>query len=84
MSKDGIETDPKKIAVIKDWPVPKTMTEVQFLRFYLIIYIIIIGNLYKNTPTLPNLSIYWCLEKMLIKGGVLWNGLLSASRLLSS
>ena len=29
--KDGIETDPKKIATIKDWLVPKTVTEVQSL-----------------------------------------------------
>ena len=34
VSKDGIEMDPKKITAIKDWPVPKTVTEVQrFLRF---------------------------------------------------
>ena len=29
VSKDGIETDPKKITAIKEWPVPKTVTEVQ-------------------------------------------------------
>ena len=28
VSKDGIETDPKKITAIKEWPVPKTVTEV--------------------------------------------------------
>ena len=28
VSKDGIETDPKKFTAIKEWPVPKTMTEV--------------------------------------------------------
>ena len=28
VSKDGIETDPKKIEAIKNWPVPKTVTEV--------------------------------------------------------
>ena len=34
VSKDGIEMDPKKITAIKEWPVPKTVTEVQsFLRF---------------------------------------------------
>ena len=34
MSKDGIETDPKKITAIKKWPVPKTVREVQsFLGF---------------------------------------------------
>ena len=34
VSKDGIETDPKKITAIKDWPVPKTVTDVQsFLGF---------------------------------------------------
>ena len=34
MSKDGIETDPKKVTAIKEWLVPKTMTEVQrFLGF---------------------------------------------------
>ena len=34
MPKDGIETDPKKIAVIKEWPVPKTVTDMwSFLAF---------------------------------------------------
>ena len=34
MSKDGIEIDPKKITAIKEWTVPKTVTEVQsFLSF---------------------------------------------------
>ena len=34
VSKDGIETDPKKITAIKEWPVPKTVVEVQsFLGF---------------------------------------------------
>ena len=34
VSKDGIKTDPKKIEAIKNWPVPKTVTEVQsFLGF---------------------------------------------------
>ena len=34
MSKDGIETGLKKITAIKEWPVPKTVTEVQsFLDF---------------------------------------------------
>ena len=28
VSKNGIETDPKKIEAIKKWPVPKTVTEV--------------------------------------------------------
>ena len=28
VSKYGIETDPKKITTIKEWPVPKTVTEV--------------------------------------------------------
>ena len=28
-SKEGIETDPKKITAIKEWPVPKMLTEVQ-------------------------------------------------------
>ena len=28
VSKDGIETDPKKVTAIKEWPVPKTVTEV--------------------------------------------------------
>ena len=27
-SKDGIETGPKKITAIKEWPVPRTVTEV--------------------------------------------------------
>ena len=32
--KDGIETDPKKMATIKEWPFPKTVTDVQsFLDF---------------------------------------------------
>ena len=35
VSKDGIETDPKKITAIKEWPVPKTVMEVQsFFRLY--------------------------------------------------
>ena len=29
MSKDGIETDPKKVTAISEWPVPRTVTEVQ-------------------------------------------------------
>ena len=34
VSKDGIETDPKKIEAIKDWPIPKMVTEVRsFLGF---------------------------------------------------
>ena len=38
VSKNGIETDPKKIDAIKKWPVPKTVTEVQsflgFMNYY--------------------------------------------------
>ena len=38
VSKDGIKTDPKKIEAIKDWPVPKTVTEVKsflgFMNYY--------------------------------------------------
>ena len=38
VSKDGIETDPKKITAIKEWPIPKTATEVQsflgFMNYY--------------------------------------------------
>ena len=42
VSKNGIETDPKKIEAINKWPVPKTVTEVQsFLGF-------IITNLYPS------------------------------------
>ena len=34
VSKDGIETDPKNVATINGWPVPKTVMEVQsFLGF---------------------------------------------------
>ena len=34
MSKEGIETDPKKISAICNWPQPQTVTEVcSFLRF---------------------------------------------------
>ena len=34
VSKDGIETDSKKITAIREWPIPKTDTEVQsFLGF---------------------------------------------------
>ena len=34
MSKDGIETDPKKVTAINEWPVPRTVTEVcSFLGF---------------------------------------------------
>ena len=28
VSKDGIETDPKKVTAINEWPVPRTVTEV--------------------------------------------------------
>ena len=28
MSKDGIETDPKKETAINEWPVPRPVTEV--------------------------------------------------------
>ena len=28
VSKNGIKTDPKKIEAIKNWPVPRTVTEV--------------------------------------------------------
>ena len=28
VSKDGIETGPKKITAIREWPIPKTVTEV--------------------------------------------------------
>ena len=38
VSKDGIETDPKKLEAIKNWPVPKTVTEVRsflgFMNYY--------------------------------------------------
>ena len=38
VSKNSIETDPKKIEAIKRWPVPKTVTEVQnflgFMNYY--------------------------------------------------
>ena len=34
VSKGGIETDPKKIEAIKNWPVPKTVTEVQSFGIY--------------------------------------------------
>ena len=38
VSKDGIETDPMKITAIKEWPLPKTVTEVQsllgFMNYY--------------------------------------------------
>ena len=38
VSKDGIETDQKKITTIKEWLVPKTVTEVQsflgFINYY--------------------------------------------------
>ena len=33
VSKEGIETDPKKISAIHDWPQPPTVTEVNFLGF---------------------------------------------------
>ena len=34
VSKDGIETNPKKITAIKEWPILRTVMEVQsFLRF---------------------------------------------------
>ena len=29
MYKDGIETDPKKVTTINEWPVPRTVTEEQ-------------------------------------------------------
>ena len=38
VSKNSVETDPKKIEAIKEWPVPKTVTEVQsflgFMNYY--------------------------------------------------
>ena len=38
VSKDSIETDPKKIEAIEKWPVPKTVTEVRsflgFMNYY--------------------------------------------------
>ena len=38
VSKDGIQTDPKKIEAIEKWPVPKTVTEVRsflgFMNYY--------------------------------------------------
>ena len=38
VSNDRIETDQKKITIIKEWPVPKTVTEVQsflgFINYY--------------------------------------------------
>ena len=38
MSKDGIETDPKKVTTINEWPVPRTVTKVQtffsFTNYY--------------------------------------------------
>ena len=38
VSKDEIETDPKKITAIREWPIPKTVTEVQsfwgFTNYY--------------------------------------------------
>ena len=48
VSKDGVETDPKKIQVIVDWPVPKTVYDVRsFLGF---------SNYYRNFmyQILPN------------------------------
>ena len=34
LSNDGIETDSKKVSAINEWPVPRTVTGVEFLRFY--------------------------------------------------
>ena len=35
VSKDGIETDPKKVTTISEWPVPRTVTEVLgFTNYY--------------------------------------------------
>ena len=34
VSKDGVETDPKKVKVIQEWPIPKTVYDVRsFLGF---------------------------------------------------
>ena len=34
VSKDGIETEKKKVTTIQEWPIPKTVTEVHcFLGF---------------------------------------------------
>ena len=38
MSKDGIETDPKKVNAINEWPIPKTVTEVQSFSGFTIYY----------------------------------------------
>ena len=39
VSKNGIETDPRKIEAIEKWPIPKTVTEVRsflgFMNYYL-------------------------------------------------
>ena len=38
VSKDGIETEKKKITAIQEWPIPKTVTEVHsflgFMNYY--------------------------------------------------
>ena len=34
ITKDGIETDPKKIATIKQWPQPTTVTDVHSSVFW--------------------------------------------------
>ena len=50
VSKQGIEVDPKKVEVIRKWPKPRTVTDVQsFLGFT-----IIIGSLCSVTHKLPN------------------------------
>ena len=44
VSKDGIETDPKKIEAIRDWPRPHTVTDVRSLLGF--------TNHYQSTPVL--------------------------------
>ena len=77
VSKDGIETDPKKVTTISEWPVPRTVTEVLgFTNYY-----------WKFIPKyihIASLSVCWCLERMLVRKEVWWNGLLNASRPLSN
>ena len=46
MPKDGIDTDPKKVIAISEWPVPRTVTEVQSSW----VLPIIIRSSYQNMP----------------------------------
>ena len=57
VSKDGIETDPKNVTAIKEWLVPKTVTEVQSFLGLLINQLVVGENANKKKS-----SVEWIVE----------------------